>query len=1273
MAQHALVVGLVVWLLAVYSYSPRPFTLFRRGRGRGLARWWSTATADDAPPTPNPLQFSTAGQSAIDEYAEELASLRGTPELVDRLENLVSRFPGVENNINLYRAIYPFKLDDFQEQGLSSIMAGNNVLVTTPTGSGKTVVGELAIYFALMLGLRVAYTTPLKALSNQKFQDFKAKYGGDRVGLLTGDIAINRGAAVTIMTTEVFRNMIYDQDSESQLSNLFMVCFDEFHFMNDPDRGTVWEESVISCPPSVRILALSATMGNVAEIKGWMQSIHGSTDLVQSSFRPVPLRYMFALKQGLMPLFRDPNAGPGSASGVRKGPDGKLDAGSSLNPTIIKMEEQVIHAAQKKQTSKTGRQFKTAKVNPNTLIPRYSDVAEELHSLKLLPAIVFIFSRAGCEQSAKLVMQTKAKLLNDEEVRYVSQAINAFAKQNPEIPITKAAVQTLRAGVGVHHAGLIPVWKAFIEDLFNANKIKVLFATETLAAGVNMPARTTVISTVTKRINSEVIKLKTSQLLQMAGRAGRRGLDTEGTVVVMRNRFEDARMGHKILTSPVDGIKSHFKTSYGLVVKLLETRSLEACKELVQRGFGAYLLNQRLQRKPSTVSASASASQGVSTVEQYRAVLQRYTLKVARDYLKVARRLEKERRNGEFLEEKLSESGSDLVQAIADYMPLGTGLQLRDGRCGFFLGDVRWGAGAGVGGLGGEKDKGKGGANIPRPPSSSPSSLSSAAEQRRINGFGVITAGTGELLVVRKEHIAQFAEPDSSLPLTRASALVPLLQSTPTWDEVLIHKSGSASASASGSSSPVLQARPSPREQLAGINEPATAHAIAEALQVVLAAPAALPDPGVPGSLVRHREIVAELERELAESEVHRQGDGPLVLDALRYAAGLRDPMGFINGAPKGDGGGGAGGGEFFAWKMFMAALQVLRQFKALEGAKATDLGQVVSSLSADNELWMAMVMLHPSVGRLQPGVRSPLPLLTFLRTYRTTSHTLSPPFLLSLPFSPQPQELAAVMCSVITDGHKAQNAFFRHGPSPPVQDAVADLEGLRQDLLMAQTDAGVDFPVNLSGEAGGMVERWCTGISWRELCKETSLDQGDVCRILRRTVEALRQIPLAYGVPQTLSDLALKAVAQMDRFPVADADADQDASAPSISSAGRGFAEGLGVADSEAEDGGSASRLQAELEAAEGDFEGEDDFGDDEDEDEEGGEGSRRGLFPWKAKGLKGDRNALQELDDLDGGLDLDTLLGLGLGLSEAEAEAEAEAGAEAGAGEEGEVEELE
>ena len=1095
---------------------------------------------------------SGVNQEAVEQYFEELKLLRGTPELVDRLENLAAKFPGIETNINLYRAIYPFKLDAFQEEGLLSLMQGNNVLVTTPTGSGKTVVGELAIYFALMLGLRVAYTTPLKALSNQKFQDFKAKYGGDRVGLLTGDIAINRGAAITIMTTEVFRNMIYDQDSESQLSNLFMVCFDEFHFMNDPDRGTVWEESVISCPRSVRILALSATMGNVAEIKGWIASIHGPTELVVSTHRPVPLRYMFAVKQGLMPLFRDPNAGPGSTAGVNK-VDGKLDPGSMLNPTIIKMEEQAVRSAQSKQASKTGRQFKTAKVNPSTLVARFNDVADELHSLKLLPAIVFIFSRAGCEQSAKLVMQTKTKLLTDDEVKYVQQAINIFSRQNPEIPISRSSVQALRAGVGVHHAGLIPVWKAFIEDLFNANKIKVLFATETLAAGVNMPARTTVIATVTKRINSEVVKLKTSQLLQMAGRAGRRGKDTEGTVVIMRNRFEDARMGHKILVSPVDGIKSHFKTSYGLIVKLLETRTLEACKELIQRGFGAYLLQQKLLKVP--------VHDELSSVDAFRTVLQKYSLKTSRDYLKAARRLEKEQRNGEFLEQKLLESGSDLVHAIADYMPLGAGLSLRDGTAGFFLGDVRWGGRGDGGGDGGGK-------------------------AAKFNGFGMITR-TGRLLVVRKEHISLFAEPEDCLPISTAQQLLDLLNLTPIWDELLLP----------GAKQPLLEAATAPADSDA-VKADAT---MAQALYAVQTSQP-FPVPAIPGSLVRHREIVAELQAELSQSEIAQNKDGELVLDALRYAAGLRDPMGFINGTPKEQN---SRSGEIFAWKMFQAALKVLQQFKALDGTVATDLGQVVASLSADNELWLALVILHPSAQQLTAS------------------------------------ELAAVLCSIVVDGHKAQGAFFRHQPSDRVKATVSTLESLAWELRAAQTDAGIEFPVNLSGEAGGLVEQWASGVSWRELCRDCSLDQGDLCRILRRTVEALRQIPLAYGVPPALARVAMEAADKMDRFPVADLDSPSRLDdGKEKSTAGVGFGAGIGIAEGE-----------GDVDAAAGlNFMG-DDFDGTDDDDE--GEIDVAKLGRWKAPGLKGDRSGgVRDLEEEFEGLDLDKLLGLGTSVDLAEVE---------------------
>lgn len=433
------------------------------------------------------LPFLKSGPSVeiLSQYEQELVALRNTPEVVDKLVGLVSKHPEIVTNIDVFRKLYPFPLDDFQIRSLQSLVAGNSVIVMTPTGSGKTLVGELAIYFALMMGLRVAYTTPLKALSNQKYTDFRNKFGADRVGLMTGDITVNRDAPIIIMTTEVFRNMVYSPENSKILSNLFMVCFDEFHYMNDPDRGTVWEESVISCPAPVRILALSATMGNVEEIQNWISSIHGPTDLVRSEYRPVPLRYFYASKSGMFPLFFDSNAGPGALNGIARDQHGKLDSSSSLNPAIAKAEESLLRRQSKQEGrfNRFGNRRDTRDVNIQRLIPRYGDVVQELLKVQKLPAIFFIFSRAGCESAAKEVMESKCRLLNKEELQYVNDALSVFIRSNPLIPISRVKVQLLQAGVGVHHAGLIPVWKSFIEDLFNANKIKVLFATETLAAG----------------------------------------------------------------------------------------------------------------------------------------------------------------------------------------------------------------------------------------------------------------------------------------------------------------------------------------------------------------------------------------------------------------------------------------------------------------------------------------------------------------------------------------------------------------------------------------------------------------------------------------------------------------------------------------------------------------------------------------------------------------------------------------------------------------------
>jgi superfamily II RNA helicase len=523
----------------------------------------------------------------------------------------------------------------------------------------------------------------------------------------------------------------------------------------------------------------------------------------------------------------------------------------------------------------------------------------------------------------------------------------------------------------------------------------------------------------------------------MAGRAGRRGKDVEGTVVIMRSKFEDAKMGHKILTSNIDGIRSHFKTSYGLTIKLLETKTLEECQALIERGFGSYLLQMRNQNK---------VLDEINLVDTYKTTLQTYTLQGAREYLKLKRRLEKERRSEEFQLEKISESDVDLVHAIADYMPLGIGLLLKNGMQGYFLGDVKWG------------------------------------NNNANSGYGVINSIADTVMIVNKNHIKSFADTDESIPVALAQEMLDLVEKVEIWDEEFVE----------GVKKPILKGKYNVR----ALGEDSK---LSAAVEVVRRSRLSL-QTKEPGSLVKQRMIIRELEEELAATEIERDGRGMDVLQALKYAVAQKDPMGFINSPVKS-----AQASESFAWRMFNSVMTLLQDFEALEGTTATNLGQMVGSLTGDNELWLALVLQKPSVIALGPG------------------------------------ELAAIMCGVITDGFKASNAYFRMRPSDRVRAVMEELEQEGMELKLAQTEMGIDFPVNLCKEAGGLIEQWATGISWRELCKETSLDQGDICRMLRRTVEVLRQIPLTYGISPQVAQTAYAAAVMMDRFPVADFDPNVD------------------------------------------------------------------------------------------------------------------------------------
>lgn len=454
---------------------------------------------------------------------------------------------------------FPFELDDFQKDACRCITDGKSVVVCAPTGAGKTVIAQHAIHCALEQGKKVFYTTPLKALSNQKYNDFSEKYGIDKVGLLTGDTSINRGAQIVVMTTEVFRNMLYGTNFGSVTDNLKdvkYVILDEVHYMNDEQRGTVWEESIIYCPTNVQIVALSATVANADKLTEWINTVHSRTELINTDFRPVPLRFYYfdsSQPNTLLPLLT---------------PNGTLN--KKIKPE--KKEFKRGKAVQKRNTVK--------------------DVVRNLHEKNMLPAIYFTFSRKKCdEQMEKCASLCLVTPKEQEEIR---QIIDNYIAENPYLYKNKH-IEYLMLGVASHHAGLLPGWKVLVEKLFQKGLIKVVFATETLAAGINMPARSTVISSISKRTDNGHRTLTPSEFLQMSGRAGRRGMDEIGYVVIVGTPFQTPEEVAELVLSDANPLESKFSPSYSMVLNLLQRFTLEEAKELVLKSFGYFSSNSRIE------------------------------------------------------------------------------------------------------------------------------------------------------------------------------------------------------------------------------------------------------------------------------------------------------------------------------------------------------------------------------------------------------------------------------------------------------------------------------------------------------------------------------------------------------------------------------------------------------------------------------------------------------------------------------------------------------
>src|SRR5258705_4925248 len=464
-----------------------------------------------------------------------------------------------------FRSRYPFPLDDFQVEAIRAIEAGQSVIVSAPTGAGKTLVAEFAIHAALAAGRRLAYTTPLKALSNQKFADFTREFGAERVGILTGDVKVNPHAPILVMTTEILRNALYG----SGLDGLRYIVLDECHYMGDEGRGTVWEEIIVSAPKDVVLVGLSATVANVKEIADWISIVHRPIVPIYHPHRPVPLAYVIADLAGEIHEVAKVRAGRARVVGDEpRGPDDRT------------------------------RWYRRRAVPPTVRV-------EALGARGWLPTIYFIFSRVGCERAMQDVLTEGKSLLAPPQQREVDTAIGDLIRESPTVAesvLNQSVFEALRLGIGLHHAGILPSVKRLIEVLFERGLCKAVFATETMSLGIHMPARSVVLQGLTKRTDRGFRALSHNELTQMAGRAGRSGIDPEGTCVIAL----DARDGVDDLLRVIDGspepIESQFKLGYGSVALLLSTGAPpDALRRRIESSFGQYQNLKRIREVEADV------------------------------------------------------------------------------------------------------------------------------------------------------------------------------------------------------------------------------------------------------------------------------------------------------------------------------------------------------------------------------------------------------------------------------------------------------------------------------------------------------------------------------------------------------------------------------------------------------------------------------------------------------------------------------------------------
>ncbi|WP_265446504.1 DEAD/DEAH box helicase [Flexivirga meconopsidis] len=508
---------------------------------------------------------------------------------------------------------FDFPFDEFQVRGIDAVQAGRSVLVAAPTGAGKTIVGEFAAYLALQTGRKTFYTTPIKALSNQKYNDLVARHGADNVGLLTGDSSINGEAPIVVMTTEVLRNMIYA--GSATLDRLGFVVMDEVHYLADRFRGAVWEEVIVQLPPSVQLVSLSATVSNAEEFGDWLREVRGDTDVIVEEHRPVPLWQQMMVGPQLFDLFVD---------------DGRESDRLRINPHLLQRISQVEssrrndrHGRREDAGAPRGRRGRIRGGGDRGPVragrpgrgPSRPEVIEALGRDGLLPAISFIFSRAGCEAAVSQLLAWGTTLISDKAGRRIRRMVEERVADLPEEDLAILGyydfVEGLSRGFAAHHAGMLPTFREIVEELFTDGQIKAVFATETLALGINMPARSVVLERLVKYNGETHADITPAEFTQLTGRAGRRGIDFEGHAVVLWAPGVDPDAVAGLASTRTYPLRSSFVPSSNMAVNLVAQVGRWRARQILEQSFAQF------QADRSVVGITRSIRRNDEALEGY--------------------------------------------------------------------------------------------------------------------------------------------------------------------------------------------------------------------------------------------------------------------------------------------------------------------------------------------------------------------------------------------------------------------------------------------------------------------------------------------------------------------------------------------------------------------------------------------------------------------------------------------------------------------------------